>query len=117
MPLCASALSYFKGYSRVYEHVNILGGWLYDLLVASTLLIAPLPFVKVFFTISILKILLYTVSLNFRLPAALLSASGSAAIYLLQFHKLKAYPTIEGGPYVAMVLYATTVSTAIAFLR
>ena len=117
MPLCAIALSYFKGYSRVYEHVNILGGWLYDLLVASTLLIAPLPFVKVFFTISILKILLYTVSLNFRLPAALLSASGSAAIYLLQFHKLKAYPTIEGGPYVAMVLYATTVITAIAFLR
>jgi len=117
LPLFSIAISRIKGYVRVYESINVLGGWFFDLLVASLLGLAPSAYAKAYIFLSLIKIILYAVATNLRLPAALCSAVGSSAIYFFQFYKLNAHPTILGGPYLALIIFISTCCVVFVIVR
>jgi len=117
LPIFSIVISRIKGYVRAYEPINVLGGWLFDLFNASLLAFVPLPYVKSFVFLSLLKIILYAVATNLRLPAAVISAIGSAAIYFSTFYKLNAHPTILGGPYLALIIFVVTCCVVFVIVR
>ena len=117
LPIFSVGFTRFKGYLNAYEPVNILGGWFYDLLIVAMFTIVPLVYIKAFFSICLIKIILYAVSTNLRLPAAVYSAFGSALIYFAQYYKLGAHPTVFGGPYLSIIIFLATIIVVFVIVR